>query len=180
MAKRYGMVIDTVKCIGCGDCVIACKTENKVPEGLHRDWVVEEVSGEFPTLHLEFRSERCNHCENPPCVHACPTGASYVQQGSNITLVDGGKCTGCKACVAACPYDARFIMPEGFIGKCTFCLHRVEKGEQPACVSVCPAHCMTFGDLNDPSSEVSRLLRSRKSKTLAPEAGTRPSIHYLV
>ncbi|RME81461.1 MAG: 4Fe-4S dicluster domain-containing protein, partial [Planctomycetota bacterium] len=85
--KRYAMVIDTLKCIGCGDCVVACKTENKVPQGFCRDWIVEEVTGTFPHLHMEYRSERCNHCLNPPCVHACPTGASHVKKGTNITLV---------------------------------------------------------------------------------------------
>lgn len=179
MSKRYAMVIDTVKCIGCADCVIACKTENQVPEGLHRDWIVEEVQGEFPKLSIEFRSERCNHCENPPCVYVCPTGASYVHPGSNITLVHPERCTGCKACIAACPYDARFLMPEGYVSKCTFCVHRVEKGQDPACVSVCPTRCMYFGDLADADSEVSRLLRERRHKTLAPEAGTRPCIYYL-
>jgi Fe-S-cluster-containing dehydrogenase component len=180
MKKHYAMVIDTLTCIGCSDCVVACKTENKVPDGLHRDWVVEEVTGQFPHLSLEFRSERCNHCENPPCVYACPTGASYVYPDTNITLVKENKCTGCKACIAACPYDARFVMPEGYIGKCTFCIHRVAEGKDPACVSVCPTHCMHFGDLNDPTSEVNRLLRERRSKTLTPEAGTKPSIFYLI
>ena len=180
MPKRYAMVIDTVTCIGCADCVIACKTENQVPAGLHRDWIVEEVRGELPHLFVEFRSERCNHCENPPCVYVCPTGASYIHAGSNITLVHEERCTGCKACIAACPYDARFLMPEGHVSKCTFCVHRVAEGLDPACVSVCPTRCMHFGDLNDPESGVSRLLRERKHKTLAPEAGTKPSIFYLV
>lgn len=178
--KRLAMVIDTKKCVGCGDCVIACKTENKVPEGLHRDWVVEEVQGTFPHLNMEIRSERCNHCENPPCVTSCPTGASHIQDGSNITLVHSDWCSGCKACVAACPYDARFVMPEGYISKCTFCEHRLAVGEKPACVSTCPTHCMYFGDLNNPLSDVSRLLRTRKYKTIAPEAGTGPQVYYLI
>lgn len=178
--KHYVMVIDTLRCVGCGDCVIACKTENQVATGLHRDWIVEEVTGTFPKLATEYRSERCNHCENPPCVYACPTGASHVKLGTNVSLVDPDLCTGCKACVAACPYDARFIEPGGTIGKCTYCIHRVDQGLDPACVSVCPTRCMYFGDLNDPESEVSQLLRTRKSKTLKPEAGTRPSLYYLV
>ena len=177
--RHYVMVIDTVRCIGCGDCVIACKTENKVPAGLHRDWIVEEVSGVFPDLRTEYRSERCNQCETPPCVYACPTGASYIKKGTNITLVHEDLCTGCKACVAACPYDARYIQPNGTIGKCTFCDHRVDQGLDPACVDVCPTHCMYFGDLADRESEVYKLLQTRRHKTLAPEAGTRPSIFYL-
>jgi len=177
--KKYAMVIDTRTCIGCGACVIACKTENEVPEGLNRDWVVEEVSGEFPNLFMELRSERCNHCSNPPCVKTCPTGASYIKKGTNIVLVNPDRCTGCKACIAACPYDARFIMPDGYISKCTFCEHRLRHGLDPACVVACPSHTIVFGDLNDPSSEVLKLLKTRKYKTLVPETGTEPNIFYL-
>ena len=105
--KRYAMDIDTKTCIGCGDCVVACKTENKVPAGLNRDWVVEATRGTYPNLQTEFRSERCNHCSNATCVTLCPTGASHYWNNSNIVLVEAEKCTGCKACIAACPYDAR-------------------------------------------------------------------------
>jgi len=176
---RYAMVIDTKLCIGCADCVVACKTENEVPEGYCRDWITEATSGTFPDLSLEYRSERCNHCESPPCVYACPTGASFQDHDSNVTLVDPDLCTGCKSCIAACPYDARFVMPEGYVSKCTFCIHRVREGLDPACVSACPTHCMHFGDLNDPQSEVSRLLRTRNHKVIAPEAGTEPNVYYL-
>lgn len=177
--KRYAMVIDTTLCIGCGDCVVACKTENLVPDGYSRDWVGEEVRGRFPDLAVTYRSERCNHCAHPPCVYACPTGASFVDEESNVTLVDPSLCTGCKSCIAACPYDARFVMPEGYVSKCTFCLHRVREGLAPACVAVCPTRCMHFGDLNDPESDVSHLLRSRPSMTLIPGAGTDPQLYYL-
>lgn len=178
--KHHVMVIDTRKCVGCGDCVIACKTENEVPEGLHRDWVTQEMTGRFPDLHMEIRSERCNHCSNPPCVYNCPTGASYVEKGTNITLVNNDKCVGCKSCIAACHYDARFILPDGSIGKCTFCEHRLKEGLKPACVSTCPTRCMAFGDLNDPLSEVSKLLNSRQHKAIIPEAGTEPNVYYLI
>ena len=77
---RYGMVIDTRTCVGCMDCVVACKTENQVPEGFNRDWIAYETTGTFPTPHLEIRTERCNHCDNPPCVTCCPTGASHVEE----------------------------------------------------------------------------------------------------
>jgi Fe-S-cluster-containing dehydrogenase component len=89
-------------------------------------------------------------------------------------------CIGCKACLASCPYDARFIHPDGYADKCTFCIHRVEQSLDPACVSVCPTHCMTFGDLEDPNSAVSKLLASRKYHTLIPETGTKPQVYYLV
>jgi len=94
-------------------------------------------------------------------------------------LVYAYKCSGCKACIAACPYDARFIHPEGYADKCTFCIQRVEQGLDPACVAVCPTRCMTFGDLEDPNNDVSRLLQSRRYYTLLTEAGTRPQIYYL-
>jgi Fe-S-cluster-containing dehydrogenase component len=178
--KRYGMVIDTRTCVGCGACVVACKTENRVPDGVTRDWIVEEVSGKFPNLRMEIRSERCNHCSDAPCVNLCPTGASYVKNGSNIVKVDPNKCTGCKACIAACPYGARYVTPkEGHVSKCTFCDHRSEEGLSTACASVCPTHSIVFGDFNDPLSEVSKLLQKRNHKRLIPEAGTEPNIYYL-
>jgi Fe-S-cluster-containing dehydrogenase component len=176
---RFGMVIDTAKCVGCMDCVVACKTENEVPEGLNRDWIVQDVTGSFPTLHMEIRSERCNHCDNPPCVYCCPTGASHIHSLGGVVLVEHNMCIGCKACLASCPYDARFVHPDGYADKCTFCIHRVEKGLDPACVSVCPTRCMTFGDLEDPNSGVRKLLASRKYHSLIPEAGTKPQVFYL-
>jgi Fe-S-cluster-containing dehydrogenase component len=173
------MVIDTVRCVGCMDCVVACKTENSVPEGFNRDWIAYDVTGTFPTLHMEIRSERCNHCDDPPCVSCCPTGASHVHDLGGVVLVDADKCIGCKGCVASCPYGARFIHPDGYADKCTFCIHRVEQGLMPACVAVCPTHCMHFGDLDDPNSDVSMLLASRNHHVLLPDAGTQPRIHYL-
>jgi Fe-S-cluster-containing dehydrogenase component len=173
------MVIDTRRCVGCQDCVVACKTENQTPEGCHRDWITQELSGSFPTLSLTIRSERCNHCDAPPCVTCCPTGASHVHDWGGLVLVTREQCIGCKACVASCPYDARYIHPEGFADKCTFCVERVERGQDPACVSVCPTHCMHFGDLDDPNSKVIRLLAARRHRAVLPEAGTRPRIFYL-
>ena len=175
---RYAMVVDTKLCVSCKACVLACKAENRVPDGFSRDWLVEEVRGVFPTLRMQNRSERCNHCGHPPCVSACPTGASHVGEGGTV-LVTHGKCTGCKACIAACPYDARFVHPAGYIDKCTFCLHRVQRGKQPACVAICPTYCLHFGDLDDPGSEVAVLLRSRKFKVLHPETGCDPHLYFL-
>lgn len=177
---RYAMVIDTVRCVGCSDCVAACKTENKVPAGYARMWIVEKVDGQFPHLSMQIRSERCHHCSEPPCVGACPCRASHIHEPGGIVLVDHALCSGCKACVAACPYDARFMNPTGFADKCTFCVHRVEQGKKPACVSVCPTYCLHFGDLDDPLSEVSQLIKSRKFIQVIPDAGTRPNLYFLV
>lgn len=176
---RYAMAIDTRKCVGCSDCVVACQTENKIPVGYCRDWVSETVEGSYPNLAIELRSERCNHCENAPCVRCCPTGASQVVEGG-IVITEPDECIGCGACIESCPYDARYTHPEGYVDKCTFCLHRVKEGQQPACVSVCPTNCMYFGDLDNPNSEISKILKTRKTKTLAPEAGTDPHIFYLI
>jgi Fe-S-cluster-containing dehydrogenase component len=176
---RYAMAIDTIKCVGCSDCVIACALENNVPTGYCRDWVTETVTGVYPQIDVELRSERCNHCDNAPCVRCCPTGASYIEEGG-IVLVEASKCIGCGACIESCPYDARYSHPDGHVDKCTFCIHRVKEGLKPACVSVCPTNCMYFGDLDDPNSEISNILASRNYKVLAPEAGTKPQVYYLI
>ena len=177
-AKRYAMAVDVKRCVGCHGCVLACKAENKLQEDGFRDWIVTETTGVFPHLSQEIRSERCNHCENAPCVDCCPTGASHVEDGG-LVLVDHDLCTGCKACVASCPYDARYVHPDGYVDKCTFCLHRVQRGELPACVDVCPTACLHFGDVNDPDSNVSKLLRTREWKVSNPETGCDPHVFFL-
>jgi Fe-S-cluster-containing dehydrogenase component len=179
-AVSYGMVVDTRTCVACAACVIACKTENDVAEGFSRDWIFTATSGSFPNLEMEIRSERCNHCEDAPCVSVCPTGASHYGPGGTVQVTES-KCTGCKACIAACPYDARLIMhPKGYIDKCTFCHHRVEQGLDPACVSSCPTRCMHFGVLDNPATAVSKLLRTRDYKVLLSETGNKPNVYYLV
>ena len=178
MKKRYAMAVDTRRCVGCNACVIACKTENAVPDGGFRDWIVTETSGTFPSLSMEIRSERCNHCSEAPCVDACPTGASHIQEGG-VVMVNPAKCTGCKACITSCAYGARYVHPAGHVDKCTFCLHRVKKGQTTACVEVCPTRSLTFGDLNDPDSAVSRLVHTRKVKVVKPETGNEPNVFFL-
>lgn len=176
---RFGMTIDTKRCVGCHACAIACMMENDLPEGSQRAWITEITKGSFPDLTMEIRSERCNHCEDAPCVAACPTGASYIDEATGTVQIDHSKCTGCKACITACPYDARTIHPDGYADKCTFCSHRTSEGLEPACALTCPTSAITFGDWDDPGSELNRNVNSRHHKVLKPEAGTRPKIVYL-
>lgn len=176
---RYAMAVDTRRCVGCNACVLACKAENGLPSGAFRDWIETETRGTFPDLSMEIRSERCSHCDSPPCVAACPTGASGVAEGGAV-LVDKEKCTGCKACIASCYHDARYVHPDGYVDKCTFCLHRVQRGETTACASVCPTRAITFGDRNDPDSAISKLLASRRWKVLEEQAGTGPNLFFLL
>lgn len=175
---RYAMVIDQRRCVGCLSCIAACNAENDVPLGYYRTRVVEIVSGEFPMLRMELRSELCNHCDSPPCVHDCPTGASYKAKDATVRI-DRGKCIGCKACIAACPYKARYIHPEGYADKCSFCEHRTAKGREPACVATCIGESRVFGDLDDPKSRVSRLLNETDGTVLLKEAGCRPRVFYI-
>ncbi len=175
---RYAMVIDQRRCVGCMSCITACNAENGVPPGHYRTRVTEIVGGEFPVLRMELRPEQCNHCDNPPCVSECPTGASYKAKNATVQI-ERKKCIGCKACIAACPYDARFIHPGGFADKCTFCEHRARQGREPACVATCIGGARVFGDLDDPKSQVSRMLKEGQGAVLLEEAGCRPRVFYV-
>lgn len=176
---RYAMAIDLSLCVGCAACAVACKMENEVPPGVFNLWIREREVGVYPDLLVEFRPEQCLHCENPPCVPVCPTGASY-QREDGLVLVDPRRCIACGACIAACPYDARYLHPAGYVSKCTFCAHRLEKGRVPACVETCPTYCRTFGDLDDPESPVSQALKAAgRVDVLRPEQGTKPKLFYL-
>ncbi|MEW6689143.1 MAG: 4Fe-4S dicluster domain-containing protein [Pseudomonadota bacterium] len=179
---RFGMVIDTRQCIGCQDCVVACNIENNVPPGKRRGWVRTEVQGRFPDLSMRFYSERCNHCDEPPCVPVCPVGASHVSSLGKTVQIHYDKCIKCGLCVEACPYQARFMneLRDGTADKCTFCAHRLKEGKEPACAAVCPTKAIFFGDLDNPRSKLNELLRTRKHEVLKPDKGTKPRIYYLV
>jgi Fe-S-cluster-containing dehydrogenase component len=170
---RYAIGIDIRLCVGCMTCVAACKTENQVPDGFRRVWVTETEHGEASSPRVEFHSQRCNHCDNPACVPVCPTGASK-KLANGMVVVDQKDCIACGACVEACPYGARFLHPDGYASSCTYCAHLVEQGGEPACVASCPVECMVFGDLDDPTSRLSELVRTRPHHVLLPEKGTKP------
>ncbi len=199
--KRYGMVIDLSRCVGCHACAMACKAEHGTPPG---DWwskVLTVETGKYPSARLTYVPVLCMHCDNPPCVDVCPTGASY-KRPDGIVVVNYDACMGCRYCEAACPYDARNFLDSikpyyagqaftpyeqlmyaqhqvGVVEKCDFCLERFNKGQVPACVEACPGYARFFGDLNDPNSEVATLIAERHAYQLKPELGTNPSVYYL-
>lgn len=177
---HYAMVIDVRKCIGCQACTVACKTEFEIPLGKHRSWVEAVEKGTFPDVSRSFLPRLCNQCSEPDCVDVCPTGATYKREEDGIVVVDEATCIGCKYCMQACPYDVRFINPRtGTADKCDFCLHRVKNGLEPSCVNTCQGKARVFGDMNDPQSEVSKLIAKNPVTVLRPEMGTEPNVFYI-
>ncbi len=176
---NFGFVINNRTCIGCHACSTACKSENEVPLGVYRTWVKYTEHGQYPNTQRTFQVTRCNHCANPPCVRICPVTAMY-QRHDGIVEFDPDRCIGCKACLQACPYDAIHIDPNsGTASKCHFCSHRTDLGLEPACVVVCPEHAIIAGDLDDPASEISRVLTKEKVAVRKPEQGTGPKLFYI-
>ncbi|NQT46254.1 MAG: 4Fe-4S dicluster domain-containing protein [Candidatus Omnitrophica bacterium] len=177
--RRLAMAIDLDKCTGCHACSVSCKSEFDVPLGVWRSWVKVEEKGTYPNTGRFFLPRLCNHCDDPPCKKVCPTGATG-RRDDGIVKVDEKKCVGCKLCIVACPYDARFSHPTKKVAnKCDFCRHRVDKGVVPSCVNACPANARIFGDLNDPDSDVSKLVSRKAIQTLRPELGTEPHVFYI-
>ncbi|RME27005.1 MAG: 4Fe-4S dicluster domain-containing protein [Deltaproteobacteria bacterium] len=195
----WAYAVDTTKCIGCCACMRACRAENDVPQGRVRTWVeryrvdsegkvavdvamnddfiFHEVPGEV--VKAFFVPKLCNHCEKSVCNQVCPVGAAY-RTPDGVVLVDKKHCIGCGYCVQACPYGSRFINPRTHTAdKCTFCYHRITRGLPPACVQACPKHARIYGDLKDPRSELSVLLRQRRFRLLKPEMGTHPKCYYM-
>jgi Fe-S-cluster-containing dehydrogenase component len=175
---RWLKVLDQDKCIGCHACTTACKSENAVPVGVTRTYVKSVDVGVFPQARRAFQVTRCNQCADAPCVTACPTRAMFRRE-DGIVDFDKSACIGCKACIAACPYDAIFINPEDDSAeKCNMCAHRLDMGLEPACVTVCPTEAILVGDANDPASEVARIVAREPVQVRRPEKETRPSVYY--
>ena len=176
---NYGFAIDLRKCIGCHACTIACKVEHQIPVGVNRCWVKTVEKGSFPDTRRFFFPVLCNQCEDAPCVTICPTNTLYRRR-DGIVDFNQASCIGCRACMEACPYDQLFIDPNTHTAeKCNFCANRVENQLQPACVSVCPTECRIFGDLDDPTTEVSKIFQREAFMVRKPEKGTGPKVLYL-
>ena len=177
--KRFGMLIDLSLCIGCNACAVACKQENGVPLTKFNTWVESWDVGTGEQARRANQPKLCNHCADAPCVKVCPTGASYRTE-DGVVLVDAEKCIGCKYCMAACPYQARWVDDDtGEVGKCTFCHHRTAHGLLPACVSTCVTRARYFGDLDDPSSDIAKKVADVGSEALFADLGLNPSVLYV-
>lgn len=201
---KLGIAINLSRCVGCHTCAISCKMQNNIPDGILWNRVLTEgcdaidgAQGEYPNLSRTYIPLACQHCENPACARVCPTGATYKDDMGRVEI-DYSKCIGCRMCMAACPYNARSFnweeptrvtdfsygdkdVPErskGIAEKCTFCKERTDRGDLPMCVRCCPARARTFGDLDDPNSEVSKLRLRSTAHVLLEEQGTRPQVFY--
>lgn len=207
--RRWAMVIDQSKCIGCRRCVLACQAYNDCPPDI--TWTRLEEAGEIGGRDL-FLPVPCQQCARPPCVDVCPVKANHVRPDGIVTI-DYDRCIGCRYCQIACPYDARHFnwesfdganpavpayglpevarRPRGVVEKCSFCHQRIDRGlaagltpgvdpmATPVCVGACPTGARQFGDLNDPDSPVSRLLARHPSFRLRDDLGTEPRVYYL-
>lgn len=175
---RYIMLINSEHCMDCKACVVACQQRNGVPYGFHRNWV-HETQSQASACGFKFQPGACMHCEDPSCVAACPTGATWKAR-DGVVHIDRSRCIGCGSCIEACPYHARFRHPlTGTADKCDYCMGSTP-GETPACVAVCPMHCRTFGDLDDPSSAVAKIAATHKLVHIVPKgSGARPTLAYL-
>jgi molybdopterin-containing oxidoreductase family iron-sulfur binding subunit len=202
------MVIDLKRCTACYACVAACKAEHHTPPGVFWAKVIRTESGRYPVVIRQPLPILCMHCEEPACEEVCPTGATKKQEKDGRVKVTAKECVGCRYCIVACPYGARHFVEKwtdyftgttepssaymalskkrwseecdrGVATKCDFCEERVGKGKQPACVDACPAEARTFGDLDDPESEVSQLIKKKRGFQLHPEFETKPCVYYL-
>jgi len=194
---RWGMLIDLNKCAkGCTGCVKACNEENGLngtgrPE-TDAQWIRKVTLRDTKTDIVREAPMMCQHCEKPPCVDVCPTGASF-KRADGIVLVDKHICIGCRYCMMACPYKARSFVHEehddqktnaprgkGTVEGCTLCVDRIDASRQPACVEACAREggAMIFGDLNDPNSEISKALRSQPTAQLRADLALGPALNY--
>ena len=181
---HYSMMIRQNRCIDCERCMEACIITNDVPEYGYRTMILQRDVPDAIGQKREFIPVLCNQCNNPPCVRACPVKATYKDKQNGIVMVNYKKCIGCKVCVMACPYNARYFNEEKHsIDKCNFCFDtRLSKGEKlTACAAACPAGVRIFGDLSEPDSEVYKLVHQIEKPVwvIRPEVGAKPNIFYM-
>lgn len=221
--RKWAMVINLRKCVGCHACTVACISENKLPSGVVYRWVTEEENGKFPDVTRRFIPRPCMHCDTPPCIKVCPVNATFKQPDGTV-VIDYERCIGCRFCIVSCPYTSRVMdygddyyedtpdadglivgqetaetcveaasfeystkrertekrdSPIGNARKCHFCLHRLENGMLPACVTTCIGRVNYFGDSNDPDSLVSEMIARPDAVRLKEELGTNPSVYYI-
>ena len=180
---HYAIVVDLDRCIGCHGCEIACKNENNIALGEYWNKVVERGPfGEYPDLEMYFLPTMCQQCQDAPCVNVCPTGASY-RDADGMVLVDKEKCIGCKYCMMACPYGVRsWNAEQQVVEKCTLCNHLTAAGEKPACVKNCCGTARYYGDLDDPESDVSKVLAAADPDSIhqLPDVGNHPLTSYIL
>ena len=211
--RKWVMVIDLEKCVGCSACTIACIAENLLPPGVVYRPVIEEEIGEYPNVSRRWLPRPCMQCDDPPCTPVCPVGATWKRE-DGIVVIDYNRCIGCRYGLVACPYSARYSdfgedysdgtpekqpyeeaaspeygrewrrdgggSPVGNARKCQFCIHRLEAGMLPACVTTCIGGATYFGDKNDPDSLASELIKSPRVMRLKEDLGTDPKVYYLV
>jgi phenylacetyl-CoA:acceptor oxidoreductase subunit 1 len=209
---RYVMVADLRRCVGCQACTAACKEANGTPIGVQWRRVLDIEVGEFPDVKRVYVPTGCQHCDDPPCMHVCPTTATG-KRPDGIVTIDYDLCIGCAYCAVACPYEARYRVDHphfsfgdepsvseqvrfdekkiGVATKCTFCVDRIDSGcakgltpgvdpdATPVCVNTCISGALAFGDIEDPDSNVSRLVAENKWFRMHEEVGTSPNFYYL-
>lgn len=206
-AHYWRFAVDISKCIGCGSCARACKKENEVPltPDANRTWVERYVIGyndqtfvdspnggydgfqadymnvKYKSLDIKktfFVPKLCNHCDKPPCVAVCPVGATY-STAEGVVLINRHACIGCRYCVQACPFGARYFDTQlKVVDKCTWCYHRITKGLLPACVEACPTGARMFGDIRDPNAQISKVIKNQTMSILKPDLGCQNKVYY--
>lgn len=182
--KKNVLVIDLDRCIGCMGCEVACKLENNVALGRSRIRVLTiGPTGTYPDLQMYFLPVMCQQCEDPACVSVCPTGASYRRVDDGEVLIDQDSCIGCLSCHKGCPYELNNFNNEmRVMDKCTLCSHLEGTGELPACVRNCAGRAIIYGDINDPDSEIAKVLAAASPQHVfsLSDLGTHPAVRYIL
>lgn len=176
---RFGLLVMVERCQGCEGCVVGCKNWNGLKSGVPgRIRLVDKMQGEYPDVKRWIFPLLCMQCQYPPCVAVCRFGACHVSD-EGVVHLEKNRCVGCNLCVFACPYGVRKIHGEEHCADgCDLCLDRLREGKEPYCVATCPTGALIFGDLEDPDSPISGMIRQENARPLFPEYYTRPRVFY--